>query len=175
MSWRPYFAAGALAFLCLGGCSGPEPPSITVKARFMPVNLGFCPRYLIEDRHAWMVGKLAPGKEKARIAEVEFTLRGYFLTDEAGAERVRTSCDKRPYPIFHLLEVVSERLVEPGEPEPKVTRGPGAYVPPPEPTPEPKVKEEIVPAAAAVKKVKKRKRKRKRRRRLRRRVRAPKR
>jgi hypothetical protein len=81
-----------------------------------------------------VVGKIAPGTERKQIERRKFVFRGYFELDAEGTEKVRSSCDDRPYPIFHLVDLVDERLMELGEAEPKVLRGPGrieVIAPPP--------------------------------------------
>jgi len=131
---RLRFIAGALVFLSLSNCSEPPPESAEYDAWYRPVPLGFCPRYIIGDRHAWVVGKIAPGKERDQVEARKFVFRGYFELDAEGNEKVRSSCDDRPYPIFHLIDLVDERLMELGEGEPKVLRGPGrieVIAPPP--------------------------------------------
>jgi len=133
---RLRFIAGALVFLSLSSCSEPPPESAEYDAWYRPVPLGFCPRYIVGDRHAWVVGKIAPGTERKQIERRKFVFRGYFELDAEGTEKVRSSCDDRPYPIFHLVDLVDERLMELGEAEPKVLRGPGrieAIAPPPPP------------------------------------------
>ena len=142
---------------------------MVVRAWYRPVPLGFCPRFLIEDRHAWVVGKVAPGNERPQVAQMEFAFRGYFVVDEDGKEKVRSSCDSRPYPIFHLLELKDERLTAAGEPEPKVTRGPGVVVPPADPVPKEVVEEKVEPKPAKARKTKRRLKRKKRRQRRRRR------
>ena len=123
--WRLRFIAGALVFLSLNSCSGPPPETAEYKAWYRPVPLGFCPRYIIGDRHAWVVGKIAPGTERQAIERRTFVFRGYFVVDAEGNEKIRSSCDDRPYPIFHLVDLIDERTMELGEAEPKILRGPG--------------------------------------------------
>ena len=64
---RLRFIAGALVFLSLSSCSEPPPESAEYDAWYRPVPLGFCPRYIVGDRHAWVVGKIAPGTERKQI------------------------------------------------------------------------------------------------------------
>jgi hypothetical protein len=148
----------------------------TYNAWYRPVPLGWCPRYIIGDRHAWIVGKIAPNGERADIRRTIFALRGRFLTDAAGLERVRSSCAKRPYPVFELLEVVSERPMTDADGEPQVGRGPGspdagqASTAPADggwrdPGKEPGVKSIIVPHEAKPKRKRYRRRKARRKRR----------
>jgi hypothetical protein len=107
------------------GCSQPAGGD-TYNAWYRPVPLGWCPRYIVGDRHAWLVGKIAPSGERPDVRRTVFNFRGRFLTTDAGAELVRTSCDNRPYPVFELFEVVGERPMTEVDNEPIVGRGPGA-------------------------------------------------
>ena len=168
---RPRFVVGALVFWGLLSCSPAEPPSEQYKAWYRPVPLGFCPRYLIEDRHAWVVGQVAPGKERPNIAALEFTFRGYFVKNDEGDEKTRSSCDDRPYPIFHLLEVQGERPMGVVDQEPKVLRGPGRVAALPDAGPKP-VSLDAGVAAKPVPVKMKRAKKRKLRRRVKRRARS---
>jgi hypothetical protein len=104
----------------------PEEGGQTYDAWYRPVPLGWCPRYIIGDRHAWIVGKIAPNGERADIRQTVFALRGRFLTDDAGGEKVRSKCANRPYPVFELLEVMGERPMTDADAEPRVQRGPGS-------------------------------------------------
>jgi hypothetical protein len=108
-----------------GACTSPAGGD-TYNAWYRPVPLGWCPRYLVGDRHAWLVGKIAPTGERSDLRQRVFTFRGRFLTTDAGAELVRTSCDNRRYPVFELFEVVGERPMTDADAEPQVARGPGA-------------------------------------------------
>ena len=170
--WRLRVIAGALVFLSLNGCSAELPETEEYKAWYRPVPLGFCPRYIVGDRHAWVVGKIAPGTERDEIERRVFGFRGYFETDAEGHEKTRSSCDDRAYPIFHLVEVVDERLMELGEPEPKVLRGPGRVqiIADPVPAPRPPVVVDDATGQPAVKKSRQRRFKGKRNRKTRRRV-----
>ena len=167
--------AGALVFLALTSCSAVEEETESYQAWYRPVPLGFCPRFIVGNRHAWVVGMVAPGKERDQLERRVFTFRGAFELDGEGEERTRSSCDDRAYPIFRLSEVTEERLMALGEPEPKVTRGPGS-IPKPEPlvapaTPAPAAKDAAEPGApAATAAPAKRRFKGKRNRRTRRRV-----
>jgi hypothetical protein len=135
------------------------------------VPLGFCPRYLIGDRHAWVVGKVAPGTERKNVVALEFTFRGYFEKNAEGDEKTRSSCDDRPYPIFHLLEVQGERAMGVMDEEPKVLQGPGRIAPIPDAGPKPVTLDAGVVAKPVPVKMK-RGRKRKLRRRVKRRQRS---
>ena len=170
--WRLRVIAGALVFLSLNGCSAEIPETDEFKAWYRPVPLGFCPRYIVGDRHAWVVGKIAPGTERDAIERRVFVFRGYFETDAEGHEKTRSSCDDRAYPIFHLVDMVDERLMELGEAEPKILRGPGRVqiIADPVPVPRPPVVEDEPTDQPAVKEPRKRRYKGKRKRRTRRRV-----
>lgn len=170
--WRLRIIAGALVFLSLGGCSAEVPDTQDYKAWYRPVPLGFCPRYIVGDRHAWVVGKLAPGTEREAIERRVFVFRGYFETDAEGHEKTRSSCDDRPYPIFHLVEMVDERLMELAEAEPKILRGPGRVevIADPVPVPSPSVGVDQATGETAVDGSRQRRFEGKRKRRTRRRV-----
>ena len=170
--WRLRVIAGALVFLSLNGCSAEIPETDEYKAWYRPVPLGFCPRYIIGDRHAWVVGKIAPGTERDAIERRAFVFRGYFEIDAEGHEKTRSSCDDRAYPIFHLVDMVDERLMALGEAEPKVLRGPGRVeiIADPVPAPGPKAVAAEAIDEPAVKAPAKRRFKGKRNRKTRRRV-----
>ena len=170
--WRLRAIAGALVFLSLCGCSAESPDTDDYQAWYRPVPLGFCPRYIIGDRHAWVVGQIAPGTERQAIERRVFTFRGYFELDAEGYEKTRSSCDDRAYPIFHLVEMVGERLMELGEEEPKIVRGPGRVevIADPVPAPSPQTIVDEVTDQPAVTKPRQRRFEGKRNRRTRRRV-----
>ena len=119
-----------------------------------------------------MVGQIAPGTERQAIERRVFTFRGYFELDAEGYEKTRSSCDDRAYPIFHLVEMVGERLMELGEEEPKIVRGPGRVevIADPVPAPSPQTIVDEVTDQPAVTKPRQRRVEGKRNRRTRRRV-----
>ena len=88
--------AGALVFLALTSCSAVEEETESYQAWYRPVPLGFCPRFIVGDRHAWVVGKVAPGKERDQLERRVFTFRG--CRTDAREERTRRT-DDRAYPI----------------------------------------------------------------------------
>ena len=170
--WRLRWFAGALVFLSLSGCSAEAPETDEYNAWYRPVPLGFCPRYISGDRHAWVVGNIAPGTERTAIERRVFVFRGYFELDAEGHEKTRSSCDDRAYPIFNLVELVDERMMDLGEAEPKVLRGPGRIevIADPVPVPSPPAAVDETTDQPAAKESRKRRFKGKRNRRTRRRV-----